>query len=422
MTCSSIMSKQKLLNFLEKEDMIKHDKTTGEPLVLTLKNYIESEKCIKFDYSEDKLELSFNIFTDSLDENHESGDNENCEIKKQESQNHSIDQIEEGLNRPGGRRPVLKRFITTVEGKKTCQTYWFLKLLAKEKALAQLCHHPYITAFLELHYSTVQKARTQMQDSVPHLALLLLLLVLVSTLDGDLHQNYENVLWIATFPCALVLVLDTISFIGSKTQWINKKMGNSLFKDFKKPNTTYFGRFTCIFINLTHVLGYFISIASLICGYLVCEQRKLEGNDGTNTPLLKQTLEIVLLCYPMLLMGVEITQMMSAGIREYFRSTKNRIDLIEIVFAFVIGSMSMAIGIDDSPWMPNLIWIVILLSFTQLFHDIVDCLPNNDKFHVQQYLHMFLQVVKRYFVIMMGFCPFLMAFAACFKGKPKLKF
>ena len=110
-------------------------------------------------------------------------------------------------------------------------------------------------------------------------------------------------------------------------------MGNSLFKDFKKPKTTYFGRFTCIYINLTHVLGYFISIASLICGYLVCKQRKLEDNEGTNTKELKKTLEIVLLCYPMLLMGVEMTQMMSTGVRKYFKSSKNRTDLVEILFA-----------------------------------------------------------------------------------------
>ena len=125
MSCDK-MSKQKLFSFLEKEDF-DHDKTTGEPLVLTLKNYIESEKCIKFDYRKDTLTLSFNIFTDSLDENHESEDNENCEIKKQERQNHD-QSVEEGLNRPGGKRPPLKRFITTVEeGKKTCQKYWFLR-------------------------------------------------------------------------------------------------------------------------------------------------------------------------------------------------------------------------------------------------------------------------------------------------------
>ena len=213
-----------------------------------------------------------------------------------------------------------------------------------------------------------------------------------------------------------MLVVDTISFVALKTQWINIKMNNSLLKGFKKPNKTTFGEFTSMFIDLTHFIGYLISIASLACYYFVCVQRKLEISEGTKT-LLKTTLELVLLFYPMLLMGVEMTQMMSTGVRKYLKSSKNRTDLVEIVFAFTIGSMSMAKGIDKTPWMPDLIWIVILLSFTQLFYDVVDCLPNNDKFHVQQYLHMFIQVVKRYFVIMMGFCPLIMAFAACFKGK-----
>ena len=157
------MSYEKISSFLE-EAGFGHDKATGEPLVSTLTNYFESTKCIDFDYTEGNLKVSFNIFTDGLNEDHESGDIENSVVNEK-------------------RRPPLKRFVSsTVEGNKTCQTYWFLKLLAKEKSLAQLCHHPYITAFLELHYSTVQKARTQMQDSVPHLALVLLLLVLVSTL------------------------------------------------------------------------------------------------------------------------------------------------------------------------------------------------------------------------------------------------
>ena len=88
-------------------------------------------------------------------------------------------------------------------------------------------------------------------------------------------------------------------------------------------------------IDLTHLIGYLISIASLACYYFVCVQRKLEISEGTKT-LLKTTLELVLLFYPMLLMGVEMTQMMSTGVRKYFKSSKNRTDLVEIVFAFTI--------------------------------------------------------------------------------------
>ena len=52
--------------------------------------------------------------------------------------------------------------------------YWFLELLAKDKTLEPICNHPYITAFLDLHYSVAEKATDQMKDSGPHLALMLL--------------------------------------------------------------------------------------------------------------------------------------------------------------------------------------------------------------------------------------------------------
>ena len=401
------MSSHKIIsNFLAK---IGAEQRTGEPLALRLKNYFESKKCIDFDYNKDTLSLSFEIFTECLEEQSESGDTENiigAELEKQiksESKDVVISMPSKDFHEAG------------LVGRKTYKT-WFLKLLAKEMVLQPLCHHPYITAFLDLHFSAVQKARSQMQDSVPHLALTLLLLVLVSTLPGQLNMKYENVLWLATLPCLLVLVLDTISMIGLKSQWISNSMENSLYKHFKKPRTTSFGMFTSVLINVTHIIGYSVCIISLTCGYFVSIS---EGEIvKENTCLLKKFLETVLMVFPMLLMVVEITLIkLAGGLRNHFKSSKNCIDLVGIVFALGMGSMSMAHDISDLPWMPNLIWIVILLIFTQLFYDIVDCLPNNDTFHVQQYMHLFIHVVKRYFVIILGFCPFLMAFAACFKGK-----
>ena len=71
------------------------------------------------------------------------------------------------------------------------------------------------------------------------------------------------------------------------------------------------------------------------------------------------------------------------------------IEIVGIVFAFIIASVSMYHeDICRYGWIPNLIWIVILLSFTQLIYDIVDCLPNNGNFHAQHYLHMVAQVAK----------------------------
>jgi len=314
--------------------------------------------------------------------------------------------------------------------------YWFLKLLAKEKALKSLCHHPYITAFLDLHYSTVEKARSQMKDSVPHLALTLLFLVLVSTMPGHLQDNYLNVLWLAIVPCATVLLIDIISLRWIANKCINKGLDGSLVKDIGHRQESGFERIARYFVTFTHIFGYIISAAALAFGGLASAQRKLLNNalnnalnNGTNIgggpkceenqndKTLKYTLEIMLLVYPMLLMGVEITQMKSAGLRNYIKSSKNRTDLVGIVFAFIIASVSMFFeDICRYGWIPNLIWIVILLSFTQLIYDIVDCLPNNDNFHAQHYLHMVTQVAKKYFALMMWFFPFLMAFAACFKA------
>ena len=66
-------------------------------------------------------------------------------------------------------------------------SYWFLKLLASKISLRPLCKHPYITAFLDLHYSNVKNGRTQMRDSIPHLTLMLILLHLASTMPGHLN-------------------------------------------------------------------------------------------------------------------------------------------------------------------------------------------------------------------------------------------
>ena len=78
------MSSHKIIsNFLAK---IGAEQRTGEPLALRLKNYFESKKCIDFDYNKDTLSLSFEIFTECLEEQSESGDTENiigAELEKQ---------------------------------------------------------------------------------------------------------------------------------------------------------------------------------------------------------------------------------------------------------------------------------------------------------------------------------------------------
>ena len=112
--------------------------------------------------------------------------------------------------------------------------------------------------------------------------------------------------------------------------------------------------FTRVLINVTHIIGYSVCIISLACGYFVSIS---EGEIvKENTRLLKKFLGTVLMVFPMLLMVVEITQIkLAGGLRNHFKSSKNCIDLVGIVFAFGIGSMSMAHDINDLPWMPNLI-------------------------------------------------------------------
>ena len=427
------------------------DTEEGKPLALILKDYFESKRCVNINYKKDNLSLSFKIFNTALDletkednsDNIENGNQRNVNVDdiKMDSVNStepstSAQQEDQADGMPRG----MSKFHRLLSREEKDDPYWCLKLLAKDKSLESLCKHPYITAFLDLHYSIVEKASSQMKDSVPHLALTLLFLVLVSTMPGHLPDNYQNVLWLATVPCATVLLIDMISLSCIANKCIDKSLNGSLVKDIKRyRQEPGFERRARYFVYITHTFGYIISVACLAFGYDVSGPRDnavsnatdirgsrenavsngthIRGCEENRYAQLKHTLEITLLVYPMLLMGVEITQMKSAGFKGYIDSSKNLTDLVGIVFAVIIALVSMYHkDICHYGWIPNLMWIVILLSFTQLIYDIVDCLPNNDNFHAQHYLHMVTQVAKRYFAIIMWFFPFLMAFAACFKG------
>ena len=93
--------------------------------------------------------------------------------------------------------------------------------------------------------------------------------------------------------------------------------------------------------------------------------------------------------------------------------------LFEIVISLVIASVCAKPAFTGCPfpeWMPNLIFAVVLLTSFQLVTNLAECLPYNDIIHVEKYLHMFYQVAKRYFWIVLGFLPLLMMFAFCFQG------
>ena len=157
---------------------------------MILKDYFESTHCFGINYGNEivneipipEMFLSFRIFNEGLTDlprsNKERSLGAENGIKSNENMAEESSRLTVGSNEfkitsNGPQNKLLRR-------EKQRDQYWFLKLLAKEEALKPLCSHPYITAFLDLHYSTVEKARSQMNESVPHLALTLLFLVLVS--------------------------------------------------------------------------------------------------------------------------------------------------------------------------------------------------------------------------------------------------
>ena len=101
----------------------------------------------------------------------------------------------------------------------------------------------------------------------------------------------------------------------------------------------------------------------------------------------------------------------------YFQLSKNWIDLIGIGFTLMIAGTSQYYGnVCEYSWMPNLIYIMALISLTMTYTDLLHCIPNNDHVKVEQYMHMFYQVSIRYLTILAGFLPLFVAFAACLLG------
>ena len=212
----------------------KADRDRGQPLELVLKDYFESNECINIDHGDQKLTLSFDIFRD----------------KKSWSMRKSIMPANCGgsptlpriniindQNRPNSQNmellspTSLSNTPSADERQANTRDYWFLHLLATEKILEPLSKHPYITAFLDLHYSVVEKARSQMKDSVPHLALMILLLELSSTMGGRLCTDHENIFILAVPFFLMVATFDIISLVGLGTSLFDKVLSGSQVRD-----------------------------------------------------------------------------------------------------------------------------------------------------------------------------------------------
>ena len=387
----------------------------GKPLTTVLEEYFKSKKCIEFDHKQNRMKLHFDIFLGRQDTLYtQNGLNNGDAVVIQ------IDASEQD-------------YLNDHDVK---NDYWFLECLANEKVLSSLCKHPYVTAFLDIHYSTMEKARSQMKDSVPHLALSLLLLVLVSTMPGPLHNNEDTVLILSSMLCFVVFTLDLLSLIALSTPIFDCWLRGSLVRNHRnvhcspKEKATTYENCIYLFFHLIHILGYVLCVTTLIFGYTFHQTVEHRKEDFTldkctqNEELTTwKMIEISLIFYPLLLLLVELIKMKTAKtLREYFERKKTWIDFVEIIISLIIAleSRHSHQNICEYPWIPNLILIVSLLSFSQLIDDIVDSIPNNDIVQVDMYRHIFYRVARTYLVIMAGFLPFLVAFAFCFQGRNQL--
>ena len=136
-----------------------------------------------------------------------------------------------------------------------------------------LCKHPYVSAFIDLHYSQLKKIRSQMKDCVSHLAMMLLLLELASQLSEKHAKSFLTsrqyyITATGIFIVTLLLLLDGISFIGLHTTWIDRVMKNSLIKDRKNEwdCPTGIRRVVRIYDIVTHVIGYGVVSVVIIVG------------------------------------------------------------------------------------------------------------------------------------------------------------
>ena len=151
---------RRISTFLEEKGFDIKRRKKGQTIVDTLKDFFESENCIDISYDKDTINLFFDIFmskqpSDISNENHEDIGLEPLLLPRiNESQRYNESQH---LQRPQEER------------------YWFLKLLSNEEALKPLCNHPYVSAFLDMHFSIMKHSRALTMRAVTRLATIFLL-------------------------------------------------------------------------------------------------------------------------------------------------------------------------------------------------------------------------------------------------------
>ena len=374
----------------------------------------KSNSCIQIDKRKNTMKLCFNIF--STESNIQIADHlKETQYVPQQSPDAKIPSISLGVSQTSEPKRVQRRDSKKADGRS------LLSLLVSQDMMQPLCKHPFISAFLDIHYSPLKKLRTQVKDSVAHMTMIMLLLALSATIRGSVEKNYyyEYLTGLGCFLLLLMMSLDLLSIIGLHTTWIDQLFQGSLVRDRnKKSIKSIFPKTKTEWMHLLlHPIGYMSSTTALICGFHLHFSKTDEYENRKDW---KQGLEIVMLVYSTLLAVKEAVQIANSKFRLYFRRDSNKIDLIAIIatmFIVVVSILKCQIEKDNTntdypPWMFYLILATVLIIWFQMCTDILQSLPLSD---VEQYLNMYLHVAKSYFTIILWFSPFFIAFAVTFQ-------
>ena len=118
-----------------------------------------------------------------------------------------------------------------------------IQKLATDETFEPLCKHPYVSAFLDIHFSSMKKIQSQLRDTVPLFTMMSLLLEATSTLEADDHEKLSK--YSTVISCTILVVLlmlEAISWIGLKTEILDKIAGRHLLKETTHFRKTRFKR------------------------------------------------------------------------------------------------------------------------------------------------------------------------------------
>ena len=122
----------------------------------------------------------------------------------------------------------------------SCRGYILLQVLATDDTFKKLCKHPFITAFLDIHFSVPKKVQSQLRDSVAHFATMILLLeanFIFNLNQGEnddipeVKRSHKYMSVIGIIILLVLMALETISFISLKTNLVDNLLHNSLVRE-----------------------------------------------------------------------------------------------------------------------------------------------------------------------------------------------